>query len=97
MEYVTKLSPHVRAALAEYIIKRKIEERRWDIMKATLSHTPMTKEGARSLNDTIRRLERHFDRVLMELELFKEGKDVTESRYKVVLEAGERSPTLSLD
>lgn len=57
-----------------------------------MSHTPMTKEAARSLEKEIRDIERAFERFQRHL-VGKKRVDRTESKYQVILD----SPAESAD
>jgi len=79
--------------MMEYLVRRDIASKRWDMTVAGLSHTPMTKEAARSSQENFRSIDRTFDRILMRMRAAKDrGKKEIKSEYKVILEPGESMP-----
>lgn len=53
-----------RVAVIKEIIERDISDKRWEIRRSLLSHTPMTKEAAKHLESEIRDIEKAFARTL---------------------------------
>lgn len=47
--------------------EKEINDRRWEIKKALLSHTPMTKEAATSLSRELREIDQEFKRITRNL------------------------------
>lgn len=63
-DYIMRMSSGWRLAVIEEIIERDVSSKRWDVRRALLSHTPMSKESARHLESEIRDIEKAFTRAL---------------------------------
>lgn len=64
LPYILSMSPVWRLAVIKDIIESDVSDKRWEIKRALMSHTPMTKEAARHLESEIRDIEKAFAKTL---------------------------------
>ena len=101
-EYIMSKSLTWRMDAVDFILRKEIEARRWLIMQAQLSHTPMEKQSARAsskqfrkITDMLTQQEEELDRLQARenLKEFERGKgkkdDEIVSSFKIELDPSE--------